>query len=99
MKYKKGMHPGMMTEKTLEKKKTKEIGRVISRKMQTMQMLYAGVRGEERRETGNAKGDGGSESFYDSSAAVSEVARRNKTDFHDGIMPERNMCIGSLRAR
>lgn len=26
------------------------------------------------------------ESFYDSSAAVSEVARRNKTDFHDGIM-------------
>jgi len=38
-------------------------------------------------------------SFYDSSAAVSEVARRNKTDFHDGIMPGRNMCIGSLRAR
>lgn len=37
--------------------------------------------------------------FYDSSAAVSKVARRNKTDFHDGIMPGRNMCIGSLRAR
>lgn len=24
--------------------------------------------------------------------------RRNKTDFHDDIMPGCNMCIGSLRA-
>lgn len=79
---------------------TKEVG-CVSRKMQAMQMLVIcrDERGEERRETGNAKGDGGSESFYDSSAAVSEVARRNKTDFHDGIMLGRNMCIGSLLAR
>lgn len=71
--------------------------------MQAMQMLVICISGARRRErggTGNAtKGDGGSESFYDSSAAVSEVARRNKTDFHDGIMLGRNMCIGSLRAR
>lgn len=77
--------------------------------MQAMQMLViCRARGEERKEKrggeeegdgGDAKGDGGNESFYDSSAAVSEVARRNKTDFHDGIMSGRNMCIGSLRAR
>lgn len=57
------------------------------------------TRGEEEGDGGDAKGDGGNESFYDSSAAVSEVARRNKADFHDGIMTGRNMCIGSLRAR
>lgn len=42
---------------------------------------------------GNQRRERESESFYDSSAAVSELLTKQETDFHDGIMPQCNMCM------